>query len=259
VKATDETRAVAIIPVRVDSQRLPGKALLAETGQALFLHTCEQARRAGCFDEILVATDSPEILAVAEAAGVTPVLTSGRPRTGSERCAEAAAAIERDCRVVVDIQSDWPEVDPSDLRRIVAALADSDAASDHACATLAARLEDVARIDDPNVVKVARGRSGEAVYFSRLPIPYRRDPERHPSLLRHIGVYAFTLPTLLRVPELPDSDLEEREGLEQLRFIENGIRIQVLDATGDPWGIECRADYDAFLHRHRRHETDPTS
>ena len=97
---------------------------------------------------------------------------------------------------------------------------------------------------------VVRGHSGSALYFSRLPIPYHRKGDSGRSLLRHIGVYGFTAATLLRLPDLPSSGLDELEGLEQLRFLENGIDILVLDATGDPWGIECRTDYDEFLKRH---------
>lgn len=244
MSAESKTGAVAIIPVRVDSQRLPGKALLAESGQALFLHTCEQARRAECFDQVLVATDSPEVAEAARGADFTPVMTSSKPRTGSERCAEAIVDI--DAQVVVDIQGDWPEIDPTDLRALVAAL--SGEQSDQACATLCAELEDPVTIADPNVVKVVRGHDGNALYFSRSPIPFRRKPQPQ-KVLRHIGVYGFSRSTLLRLPDLPSSGLDEIEGLEQLRFLENGIRIQVLDAHGDPWGIECRSDYDAFLRR----------
>lgn len=249
MSAVPKTGAVAIIPVRVDSQRLPGKALLAESGRALFLHTCERARRAECFDQVLVATDSAEVAEAAQRGGFTPVMTSSKPRTGSERCAEAAADL--DTGIVVDIQGDWPEVDPEDLRELVASLAGN--STDRACATLCARLEDAETAADPNVVKVVRGHDGAALYFSRSPIPFRRKPDSH-TILRHIGVYGFSRATLLRLPDLPSSGLDEIEGLEQLRFLENGIRIQVLDARGDAWGIECRSDYDAFL---RRHSTMP--
>ncbi|MCA8958514.1 MAG: 3-deoxy-manno-octulosonate cytidylyltransferase [Planctomycetes bacterium] len=240
-----ETGAIAIIPVRVDSQRLPGKALLAESGKPLFLHTCAQARAAGCFAAVLVATDSDAVARAAEADGYTPVMTGAACRTGSERCAEAARG--RAAGVVVDIQGDWPEVDPADLCQLVEALAGDD--GDATCATLAVPLADPAAAADPNVVKVVRGCHGDALYFSRLPVPFHRRAEDRTPLLRHIGVYAFTSRTLQRLPELPSSGLDEIEGLEQLRFLENGIRMPVLRASGDPWGIECRADYDAFLAR----------
>jgi len=243
-----------MIPVRVESQRLPGKALLRETGQPLFLHTCQQASAAGCFDVVLVVTDSDEVVQAAEQAGVAAARTSDRPRTGSERCAEALATLDSDIGVVVDVQGDWPEVDPQDLGRMVATLAGGGAQ----CVTLAAPLEDPQKLDDPNVVKVVRDLSGRALYFSRSPIPHSRAQPSSPRL-RHIGVYGFDRQTLLSVPELPSSGLDRTEGLEQLRLLENGVSILVLDAHGDPWGIEAREDYDAFLEREAARASKRTS
>lgn len=233
--------ALAIVPVRVGSQRLPGKALLAESGKPLFLHTCDRARLAGNIDRVCVATDDDRVEQAARAHGFDVVRTSPACRTGSERCAEAAAAIP--CRAVLDIQGDWPEVDPRDLEAVVAQLLRGEAA----CNTLCVPLTDPQAIADPNVVKVVRGGNGKALYFSRAAIPFVKEGTF--PLRRHIGVYGFTRDTLLRVPGLPSSGLAEAESLEQLRFLENDIAMHVLDAQGDPWGIETRADYDAFLHR----------
>jgi 3-deoxy-manno-octulosonate cytidylyltransferase (CMP-KDO synthetase) len=238
--------AVAIVPVRVGSQRLPGKALLTESGKELFLHTCEQAQRAGRIEAVIVATDDDRVAAAARRHGLQVVRTSASCRTGSERCAEAAQAL--DCRAVLDIQGDWPEVAPRDLD----ALATQLLAGQAICNTLAAPLVVAAKVADPNVVKVVRGRHGTALYFSRAAIPHcghsGPDQTRLP-FLRHIGVYGFRRDVLLGVPALPSSGLAETESLEQLRFLENGIAMHVLDAVGDPWGIETRADYDAFLAR----------
>jgi 3-deoxy-manno-octulosonate cytidylyltransferase (CMP-KDO synthetase) len=236
--------AVAIIPVRRDSSRLPGKALLAETGRPLFVHTCEQALRAECFERVYVATDDDEVAAAAERAGLAVLRTSPAPRTGSERCAEAARGLR--VRAVVDVQGDWPEVEPEDLRALTDVLLRRKAP----CATLAAPLTDSRALADPNVVKVVRALDGKALYFSRAPIPWAKERGAGTALpLRHIGVYGFSLETLLAVPDLPSSGLAETESLEQLRFLENGIAIDVLDAHGDPRGIETRQDYDAFLSR----------
>jgi 3-deoxy-manno-octulosonate cytidylyltransferase (CMP-KDO synthetase) len=244
VTRASTTEALAIIPVRVGSQRLPGKALLDESGQALFLHTCAQAKKATNVDRVCVATDDDRVEAIAREHGYDVVRTSPACRTGSERCAEAAAAIP--CRAVLDIQGDWPEVDPRDLEATVAQLL----AGTAVCNTLAVPLSDPAAIADPNVVKVVRGGNGKALYFSRAAIPFVREGPF--PLRRHVGVYGFARATLLRVPGLPSSGLAEAESLEQLRFLENDIPIHVLDAQGDPWGIETRADYDAFLQRLRR-------
>jgi len=246
VTAPATVQALAIIPVRVGSQRLPGKALLRESGQELFLHTCDQAKKARNIDRVVVATDDDVVEAAAKKNGYGVVRTSPACRTGSERCAEAAAAIP--CRAVLDIQGDWPEVDPRDLEAIVDQLLRGDAVTN----TLCVPLHDAEVAANPNVVKVVRGRNGKAMYFSRAAIPFVVNPGSGNGdyvLRRHIGVYGFARETLLRIPPLPSSGLAEAESLEQLRFLENDIPMHVLDAQGDPWGIETRADYDAFLTR----------
>jgi 3-deoxy-manno-octulosonate cytidylyltransferase (CMP-KDO synthetase) len=144
---------------------------------------------------------------------------------------------------VLDIQGDWPEVLPQDLEAMVSQLLQQKAV----CNTLCVPLRDASIAANPNVVKVVRGRNGKALYFSRAPIPYAK--ERAFPLLRHVGVYGFLRETLLSVPSLPSSGLAEAESLEQLRFLENDIGMHVLDASGEPWGIETRGDYDAFLRR----------
>lgn len=241
--------ALAIIPVRVGSSRLPGKALLKESGQELFLHTCDQAKKAANIDVVCVATDDDDVEAAARRAGYEVIRTSEACRTGSERCAEAATQI--DCRAVLDIQGDWPEVDPADLESLVAQLLNDGA---H-CNTLCAQLTDGAAIANPNVVKVVRGINQKALYFSREAIPHGAGQTADAvqagafPILRHIGVYGFARDTLLRIPGLPSSGLAETESLEQLRFLENDIQIHVLDAQGNPWGIETREDYDSYLQR----------
>lgn len=242
-------RALAIIPVRVNSQRLPGKALLAESGKALFLHTCDQAKQARNIDRVCVATDDDRVEAIARDHGHLVVRTSAHCRTGSERCAEAAAAIP--CEAVLDIQGDWPEVLPADLEKIVDQLLRQRVPTN----TLCVPLHDEAVMQNPNVVKVVRGLTGKALYFSRAVVPFRKEGPF--PILRHIGVYGFRRDVLLRIPGLPSSGLAETESLEQLRFLENDIPMHVLDAAGDPWGIETRSDYDGFLQRLRHPRPTP--
>ena len=242
-KPTQIVRALAIIPVRVGSQRLPQKALLTESGKELFLHTCDQAKLARNVDRVCVATDDEKVANAAKRHGFVVLHTSAACRTGSERCAEAAATIP--CDAVLDIQGDWPEVDPRDLEALVAQLLERRAVTN----TLAAPLTDPQALANPNVVKVVRGRNGKALYFSRAPIPHVTTGSF--PILRHIGVYGFLRETLLTIPKLASSGLAEAESLEQLHFLENDIPMHVLDAQGDPWGIETRPDYDAFLQRLR--------
>lgn len=248
MSAAAEVAALAIIPVRVGSQRLPGKALLTESGKELFLHTADRARSTRNIDLVIIATDDDRVAAAATRHDYRVVRTSPHCRTGSERCAEAAAAIP--CRVVLDIQGDWPEVEPRDLEALVAQLL----AGKAVCNTLCVPLRDAQLLANPNVVKVVRGQHGKALYFSRAAVPYRQAESALPTL-RHIGVYGFARRTLLSIPALPSSGLAEAESLEQLRFLENDIPMHVLDAEGDPWGIETRDDYDAFLTRGKGRHT----
>jgi 3-deoxy-manno-octulosonate cytidylyltransferase (CMP-KDO synthetase) len=235
--------AVAIVPVRLGSQRLPGKALLADSGLPLFVHTWRQTLAAGCFERCYVATDSDQVAAAAQAHGAPVIRTSERCRTGSERCAEASRSL--DARAIVDVQGDWPEVEPADLDSLANALLTGRTS----CATLAVPLLEQEKALDPNVVKVVRALDGHALYFSRLPIPHGKSGGPTPRRLRHVGVYGFARDALLRTTGLASSGLDEAEGLEQLKWLENGMRILVLDGHGEPWGIETRADYEAFLAR----------
>ena len=222
--------------------------MLAETGKPLFLHTWERAVAAGCFDGgIYIATDSDEIDAAARSAGAQVARTSAAAKTGSDRCAEALAKLPASVGYAVDIQGDWPEVEPADLQRLVDTLREGPSPT----ATLAVPMTDAALAADPNIVKVVRDRARRAMLFSRATIPHPREgaAAQAAPFLRHIGVYAFVREALLSIPDLPSSGLAEAESLEQLRFLENGIAMQVLDATGEPWGIESRPDYDAFLKR----------
>jgi 3-deoxy-manno-octulosonate cytidylyltransferase (CMP-KDO synthetase) len=192
-----------------------------------------------------VATDSREVAEAATGAGAAVIMTGSAPTTGSERCAEAAAAIEAD--FIVDVQGDWPEVDPADLDTLVETLRAGRApVATLACPIGGPREHETAL--DTNVVKVVVDVAGRALYFSRSPVPHVRPGQRF-TLLRHVGVYGFTRDTLLALPGMKRSGLEEAEGLEQLRWLENGFATAVVIARGHPWGIEAREDYQAFLTR----------
>ncbi len=239
---------IGIVPVRLGSSRLPGKALLEESGQPLFVHTVRAAREASLLDELVVASDSEEVLASCEQHGIRGLRTSDAPRSGSERCAEALAQLP-DAKIVIDVQGDWPEVDGEDLDRLVRSL-DSGAAG---IATLCCPLDHKGDFYDPHVVKVVRASNGQALYFSRAPIPGCKSPEEDAQgwtqARRHVGIYGFRRELLEGLQGQPSSSLEEREELEQLSWLHAGHKILVLDAAGRPRGIETRSDYDAFVRR----------
>lgn len=258
-RSPDGPRALALVPARLDSLRLPRKMLLAETGRALVLHTLANALSSGVFARAVVATDSGEILEAVRAAGFEAVLTRPEHESGTARAAEAARTLgAQDFDVVVNVQGDEPELERGDLSRLVAAFADPRLCA----ATLAGPLDegDHARAQ---VVKVVRDAAGDALYFSRAPIPFRaaadgaayaRQDARPwaESARRHVGVYAFRPAALAEFVDLPRGRLEALENLEQLRWLEAGRRMRVIDARHVPLGIDTRADYDAFVLRVRR-------
>lgn len=249
------SRAVAVIPARLASTRLPKKMLLKDTGRWLFEHTARMVLSSQAFARVVVATDAAEIEAAARAAGLEAIATRVEHKSGTERVAEAwkkLADAGETADVVLNVQGDEPELDPADLARVVDAFAD-DAVS---IATLAAPLSTDEEWKTPSVVKVVCDASGTALYFSRAPIPGRghgAPPMRAADLpaRRHIGVYAFRPEALARCAALPPSRLEQAESLEQLRWLEAGERIRVVAATRAPAGIDTAEDYAAFVERQR--------
>ncbi len=253
-------RALAIVPARIASRRLPRKMLLSETGRCLFVHTAENVARCPAIERVLVATDSEEVRDRAREAGLEAVLTRADHQSGTDRAHEALARLgPAGWDVVVNVQGDEPELDPDDLARLVAAFADAMVSA----ATLAGPLEpgDAQR---SGVVKVVRSSAGDALYFSRAPIPFRpaeRDPAAHAAsgaepwealARRHIGVYGFRPEALARFCALPRGALERLENLEQLRWLEAGLAMRVVEARGVPLGIDTLEDYHAFVERLRR-------
>jgi 3-deoxy-manno-octulosonate cytidylyltransferase (CMP-KDO synthetase) len=267
-------RAVAIIPARRASVRLPDKMLLAETGAPLVVETARNVARASAIARVAVATDDDEVAAVVRAHGFEAVPTRRDHRSGTDRVHEALTALAAEggelAGVVVNVQGDEPELAPGDLERLVAAFADPAVE----LATLAGPLGGPDEAAAPQVVKVVRSREGDALYFSRAPIPHRpevartADADRSSGAApasyaredappwsalarRHVGVYAFTPRALAEFCALPPGPLERLENLEQLRWLEAGRRIRVLETDHVPLGIDTRADYDAFVRRAR--------
>jgi len=259
-------RAVAIVPARLASRRLPRKMLLDDTGRALFEHTARNVASCPAVERVVVATDADEVVRRAALGDVEAVLTRPDHASGTDRVFEALGALDQTYDVVLNVQGDEPELDTGDLTRLVQAFA----APEVEIATLAGPLHSELEADAPQVVKVVLDASGDALYFSRSQIPHRPtdsgggggDPVRSyaregaPAWLglvrRHIGVYAFRPAALAEFCGLPPGPLELTENLEQLRWLEAGRRIRVLETSHVPLGIDTREDYDAFVARCRR-------
>ena len=253
--------AVAIVPARLGSTRLPRKMLLRETGRYLFEHTVERVLEAPAIDAVYLATDSAEIARAAAQCGIEALMTSDSHPSGTDRVHEAYEALiargDGPWDVVVNVQGDEPELPGGDLTRLVGAFR----APEVELGTLQAPLLRPADLEDPAVVKVVVDGKGDALYFSRAPIPCVRaaggsDAELA-GMRRHVGVYAFRPVALARFCSLPRGTLERIEGLEQLRWLEAGLRLRVIEAETAPAGIDTPEQYAAFLERTRQDPASP--
>jgi 3-deoxy-manno-octulosonate cytidylyltransferase (CMP-KDO synthetase) len=243
--------ALAVVPARIGSTRLPRKMLLAETGRCLFEHTVERVHESGAFDRVVLATDSGEIADAAKRAGIDVVMTAASHPSGTDRVHEAAGILaergDGDYDVIVNVQGDEAELDAEGLRVLVAGFADFQVELATLSAPLA--LED---LDKPQVVKVVCDGSGDALYFSRAPLASWaavQDGTGAGEARHHLGVYGFRPPALQLFCSLPPSVLELAERLEQLRWLEAGRRMRVLHAARATRGIDTPEDYRAFVAR----------
>ena len=217
-------RVLGVIPARLGSTRLPNKPLQPLAGQPLVVRVLERARASGCFAELVVATEAPEVAAAVERAGGRAVLTSPAHQTGTERVAEVAARREfAGMDLVANVQGDEPFLDPDCIAGSIARAADGDDVG-----TCAGPL-DPALAGDPARVKVVTDAAGRALYFSRAPIPFRRDPDTPAGGLywQHVGLYVYRPEALRRWVELPPTPAEQAEKLEQLRALHHGLTIGV--------------------------------
>ncbi|MEZ0311147.1 MAG: 3-deoxy-manno-octulosonate cytidylyltransferase [Myxococcota bacterium] len=230
-------RTAIIIPARLGATRLPRKPLLALGNLPVVVRVMHQAQKVAGVDEVVVATDSEEIVGVVgEHAGVA-MLTSASHQSGTDRCAEVARA--RGYDLVVNLQGDEPFIDPRDLAGIVETLKTRDCD----IATLKRPIQNVDDFLNPNVVKVVVRDDNQALYFSRAPIPYDRSGNNaFANAYRHIGVYGYKRPALERLSEEEVHVMERREGLEQLRALAIGMTIQTVSAMSQGRGIDTEED-----------------
>lgn len=217
-------KIAAVIPARLNATRLPRKLLADLCGKPVLLRTYEAAIATGLFPEVIIATDSEEIREIMEAAGATVVMSRKVHESGSDRIAEAVADKEID--VIVNIQGDEPFVNAELLEALIGVF--QNPYEDVQVASVMREISDAALITDPNVVKVVTDLKSNALYFSRHSIPFKRDPINETPVYQHIGVYAFRKNALISFTAWPQSPLEIAEKLEQLRYLEHGIRIKMV-------------------------------
>jgi 3-deoxy-manno-octulosonate cytidylyltransferase (CMP-KDO synthetase) len=249
--------AIVIIPSRYRSTRFPGKPLSLLLDKPMIQHVYERAKSAILADEVFVATDHEAISRAVENFGGRAIMTSESHASGTDRIAEAVEILGRKgikADIIVNVQGDEPMIMPQMIDEVISLMNDARAG----IGTLVKRIEDPSEIDDPNVVKAVFDGEGMALYFSRSPIPYHRDllsSEGWKSsvkakgdltsglvMFKHIGIYAYRKEVLTRFAKLPPSPLEEKEKLEQLRALENGITIKVATTIYETIGVDTPMD-----------------
>ena len=238
---TGSQAVLVVIPARFGSTRFPGKALADLEGRPLIVRVAENAAGIVRADKVIVATDDARIRDAVLAAGHECEMTGEHP-TGTDRIGEVASRHEAD--IILNLQGDEPLLDKRDVDRLIAAMQEDPGLE---MATCAHPFADDASWRDPNNVKVVLDGQGLALYFSRAPIPGifpGADVLAHRRALRHVGIYAFRRTALLRFLALDRTPLETTEGLEQLRALENGMRIKVLEIANAPVGVDTPADLD---------------
>jgi len=234
-------RILGIIPARYASTRFPGKPLALIAGKPLVQHVVEQCQKATTLSEVIVATDDTRIWEVAQNFCRAEMTSPGHP-SGTDRLAEVVQRCE--CDAVVNIQGDEPLIDPKVIDAVAGALAGAE------MSTAATPIRAPEEYDNPNVVKVVVNAAGRALYFSRRTIPYLRDAASRSAagqlaafpFLKHIGIYGYRREALLRLVTFPVSPLEQAEKLEQLRALENGMPIAVVQVDYDSVGVDAPAD-----------------
>jgi 3-deoxy-manno-octulosonate cytidylyltransferase (CMP-KDO synthetase) len=228
-------RAVAIIPARLGSTRLARKALRPIAGKPMVGHVYEATRACKELADVIVATDSDEILAACKQHGWRAQMTSADCRSGTDRVREVAQSVAAD--VYINVQGDEPLARPEHIEAMLDLMGDSSV--EVATVKTPCPPHDV---DNPNAVKVVTDLAGRALYFSRATIPFDRDRSGSVEYFKHLGFYAYRKAALERFCALPESTLERSERLEQLRFLDNGIAIHVAEVPFDTVGVDTEED-----------------
>ncbi len=232
-------KAIAVIPARLASTRLPRKMLRDLLGKPLIGVVYEAVRSSPLLADVVIATDSDEIMAVCRANKWTARMTSSRHQSGTERVHEISNHEPAD--IYVNVQGDEPLVRPEQLATLLQVMSNPEAQV--GTVMTPAKGSD---ITNPNAVKVVTDPGGRALYFSRATIPFDRDGS-NPQYFKHLGLYAYRKSALDRFVSLPESALEKSERLEQLRFLENGIPIYVAETPYDSVGVDTEEDLDRVL------------
>ena len=232
-------KIVAMIPARYDSERLPGKLMMDLGGIPIILRTYQNVISSGLFDEVFVITDSEIIYKLINNNGGNALMSSIKHDNGSDRIAEFASKINSD--LILNVQGDEPFIDKSSLEKLISVFIDDDKKNIDLASIMQPITNDI-DILSPNNVKVVVDKNNFAIYFSRSVIPFNRSKDKNITHFKHIGVYAFRKQSLLYYYKSKSTTLEKLEKLEQLRFIENGKKIKMVQTDYKGYGIDVMED-----------------
>jgi 3-deoxy-manno-octulosonate cytidylyltransferase (CMP-KDO synthetase) len=234
-------KILGVIPARFASSRFPGKVLSRIASKTMLQHVYERASMARYLTSTMIATDDQRVYDAARSFGARVRMTRGDHLSGTDRVAEAASA--EDAEIIVNIQGDEPLIDPAAIDAAILPMVHE---PEIVMGTLKKRIEDPREITDPNVVKVVTDFQGDAIYFSRCAIPFHRDgkPGTAAPLFKHVGLYVYQRDFLLGFSALPVGPLEKAECLEQLRALENGYRIRVVETEYESLGVDTPEDLE---------------
>ena len=246
-------KKVIVIPARLDSSRLPKKVLLDLNGKTVLQRVYEQCLKVKNIDEIYIATDSLEIKEVCDSFSNQVIITKSTHQSGTDRIGEAISSI--DCDIVINVQGDEPFIEPS----LIEALVNSFSNSEISMSSAMSKINNVKDLQNSNVVKVVVDHHNNALFFSRSLLPFPRDVkeisiakevlEKY-QFFRHIGIYGYRKDFLLKFVNMEQSYLEKVEKLEQLRALENGFKIKMIEAESSLIGIDTQEDYEEALKKY---------
>jgi 3-deoxy-manno-octulosonate cytidylyltransferase (CMP-KDO synthetase) len=230
---------IGVIPARYSSVRFPAKVLADLSGKPMIQHVWERAKQARILDEVIIACDNEQVAEAAASFGAKVVMTSSAHVCGTDRIAEVVNPL--DVRIIINIQGDEPLIHPTMIDSVARALLDDPKVS---MATIMKRIDDPAIIHDPNTVKVVVDKHGFALYFSRAAIPHlaSNSAVKEPVYFKHMGLYGYTKDFLFTYKNIPPSGLENTERLEQLRVLEEGFKIKVIETRFDTVSVDTPED-----------------
>lgn len=234
---------IGVIPARYASTRFPGKPLIDIGGKSMIQRVYEQCVKTSILIDVIVATDDQRIAEHVIAFGGKVMMTADTHQSGTDRCAEVVLKYDGKCDAVINIQGDEPFIDPKQIELLASAFNDESTQ----IATLIKKISSEEELRNPNVVKVIANKYNQAIYFSRSPIPYRRNPGVEITYFKHVGIYGYRKQILAEITQLSVSNLEQAESLEQLRWVENGYKIMLKETDMETIAIDSPDDLAQVL------------